>query len=40
MRQLSSLQEEVERWRKLAQPVRDALELSTLDDESLIGKPV
>jgi peptide chain release factor 2 len=35
MRRLSSLQEEVERWHKLAQPVRDALELSTLDDESL-----
>jgi peptide chain release factor 2 len=38
MRQLSSLQEEVERWRKLAQPVRDALELSTLDDESLVDE--
>jgi peptide chain release factor 2 len=38
MRQRSSLQEEVERWRKLAQPVRDALELSTLDDESLIDE--
>jgi peptide chain release factor 2 len=38
MRRLSSLQEEVERWHKLAQPVRDALELSTLDDESLVDE--
>jgi peptide chain release factor 2 len=35
MRRLSSLQEEIERWNELAQPVRDALELSALDDESL-----
>jgi len=38
MRRLSSLQEEVERWHKLAQPVRDALELSTLDDASLVDE--
>jgi peptide chain release factor 2 len=38
MRRLSSLQEEVERWHKLAQPVQDALELSTLDDESLVDE--
>ena len=35
MRRLSSLQEEVARWRTLAQRVQDALELSALGDESL-----
>ncbi len=35
MRRLSSLREEVERWRTLAQRVGDAIELSTLEDESL-----
>ena len=35
MRRLSSLREEVERWNTLAQRVQDALELSTLEDESL-----
>ncbi len=35
MRRLSSLREEVDRWNRLAQRVRDALELSALDDESL-----
>jgi peptide chain release factor 2 len=35
MRRLSSLREEVERWNTLDQRVRDALELSQLEDESL-----
>jgi peptide chain release factor 2 len=35
MRHLSSLREEVERWNTLEQRVQDALELSTLEDESL-----
>ena len=35
MRRLSSLQEEGSRWNTLAQQVKDALELATLDDEGL-----
>jgi peptide chain release factor 2 len=35
MRLLSNLREEVERWSTLAQRVGDAIELSTLEDESL-----
>jgi len=35
MRRLSSLREEVERWSTLKMQVQDALELATLDDESL-----
>ncbi len=35
MRRLSSLREETERWNTLEQRVRDAIELATMEDESL-----